>query len=54
MLVYSSGHTWNLLLGMPVCNHHEIYLWPCAFLGGIAMHVPQAAAPGHQCHSAAA
>ena len=22
---------------MPVCNHHDVYLWPCAFLGGVAM-----------------
>jgi hypothetical protein len=36
-LVYSSGTTWKVLLGMPASNHHDTYLWPCAFLGGVVM-----------------
>ena len=36
-LVYSTGKTWEIPVGMPVVNHHSINSWPCAFLGGVVM-----------------
>ena len=36
-LVYNTGTTWEILSGMPVVNHYAVYLWPCAFLGGVVM-----------------
>ena len=36
-LVYSCGSTRELLLGMPVMNHHALYLAPCAFFGAVLM-----------------
>ncbi len=37
MLMYSNGSSWRYLLGIPVMNHHGLYLWICAFLGALVM-----------------
>jgi hypothetical protein len=37
VLVFEDNSTWGCLLGMPIINDHQLYLFPCAYFGAVLM-----------------